>query len=496
MNSTPFRNSPPQDPSEGAHARTGFLTGSTPFSEIKKKNVYFIGIGGIGMSALAQWFLSQKWTVFGSDIAESNITQNLEKMGVKVKIGHKKTNLHANISVFIYNQAILPENSELMEATRRKGALVLSYAEALGFLTRYYDTCAVAGSHGKSTTTSLLSLALLKGKIDPTVIVGTLLREFGKRAHPELNFRAGRSSVFVLEADEFHSSFLNYSPLHAIITNIDREHLDWYENFENVKRAFLEFIKNMRHGGVLILNKDDAHLRSLAKKIKQTAEKNKTTVFWYSLKDKNALKIKKAMRHIPGTHMLSNAYAAFLLAKYLGVGEKEILGAFKEYNGVWRRMEYKGKFQMTNSKSQIFVYDDYGHHPTEITATLKGAKEFFKKKNIICVFQPHQGKRLKILFKEFTKAFDDADVLFLFPIYKVAGRDENEKKYNSENLAEMIIKRKKIKNVFYLESFAILTPLVEYLVLEKALPYRDSVLIMMGAGNINKETEKILEKNQ
>lgn len=475
-------------------------TRNYPFSEIRRKRVYFIGIGGVGMSALARWFLAKKWAVSGSDSAESTITRNLEKAGVKVKIGQKKGNLPSGAGLFVYNQAISADNPELREARRRKGVPVLSYAEAVGFLTRHYDTCAVAGSHGKSTTTSILSLALAKGGFDPTVIVGTLVREFGGRSGDGVNFRNGKKDLLVLEADEFHSSFLNYSPLHAIITNIDREHLDWYEDFTNVKRAFLEFIKGMRNGGILILNKDNKELRSLTKDISALSKKKEISLFWYSLHDKDARKIAKAMAHIPGTHMQSNAYAAFLLARHLGAKEKDILNAFKAYRGVWRRMEYKGELKIQlacrtgrNSEFKISIYDDYGHHPTEIAATLRGAKEFFKKKNIICAFQPHQEKRLTALFGEFVRAFDSADALFLFPVYKVAGRDGTGRTRDSGDLAEKIVRRGTIPNVFFLERFTLLLPWMEKVLSERQLPYRDSVLIMMGAGNINEETKKIVK---
>lgn len=469
---------------------TATNTGSTPFSEISPKSVYFIGIGGIGMSALARWFLGHKWSVIGSDIAESEVIQNLKNEGVGVKIGQKKANIPKNIGLFVYNQAIPPKNEELSEAKKR-GVPVLSYAEAVGFLTRYYETCAVAGAHGKSTTSSLLSLALLKGGADPTIIVGTLLKELGNK-----NFHKGKSDTLVLEADEFHSSFLNYAPRYAVITNIDREHLDWYENFGNVKRAFLEFIKNVRSGGYLVLNKDNSNLRSLERKIGAISKKNGLTLVWYSLKDAAVKKVRRVMAHIPGEHMVSNAYAAFLLARKLGVKEKDILSAFRAYHGVWRRMEYKGQIKIKNSKLKIDIYDDYGHHPTEIKATLEGAKKHFRGKNILCAFQPHHGKRLSLLFSDFVKAFDAADALFLFPVYSVAGRDKNTTRVTARTLAEHIVKRKKVKEVVYLEHFDGLGAWIEEIARNGKLPYRDSVLVMMGAGDIYKETKKMIAMPQ
>lgn len=457
-------------------------TSTQPFENITPKRVYFIGIGGIGMSALARWFKSQKWSVFGSDVVSGEIVQELEKDDIKVKIGQKMGISGPKMGLFIYNRAIPPANPELVSA-KKSNIPVMSYAEAVGVLTRHYKTLTVSGAHGKSTTTSLLSLALLQGKHSPTVIVGTKLKEFGNR-----NFYEGKSDIFVLEADEFHGSFLNYSPTVAIITNIDREHLDWYKSFSNVKKAFLSFIGKIMLHGILVINKDDKNLLLLKKQIDDITKKKNILVRWYSFKDAEAKKIRSAMSHIPGDHMILNALATYYVAKYVGVSEKNILSAFKKYNGVWRRMEYKGQFKIQNSKFKIVVYDDYGHHPTEIKATLSGAKKFFKNKKIICVFEPHQTKRLKLLFREFAGAFDSADHLFLLPVYKVLGRDEKEKKYTSENLAKTI--RRKRKNVSYIENKKNL----EYELVKKIKEMNSpAVVIMMGAGTINEETKRIME---
>ena len=458
---------------------------STPFSETSPNSVYFIGIGGIGMSALARWFLAYKWSVTGSDIAESDVIQNLKNDGVGVKIGQKKANIPKNIGLFIYNQAIPPKNEELSEAKKR-GVPVLSYAEAVGFLTRYYDTCAVAGAHGKSTTSSLLSLALLKGGVDPTVIVGTLLKELGNR-----NFRKGNGAYLALEADEFHSSFLNYAPQYAAITNIDREHLDWYENFRNVKRAFLEFIKNIRPGGYLVLNKDNLYLRSLEKKIGSIAKKNELTVVWYSLKDVAVKKIRRAMAHIPGEHMVSNAYAAFLLARRLGVKEKVILSAFRAYRGVWRRMEYKGQIEVQNSKSKskIDIYDDYGHHPTEIKATLEGFRELYSERDgwkITIIFQPHLYSRTKLLLNDFAKSFNGADEVLILPIYYA--REEDDGTISSEILADEIN-----KNTNNAKAFSSFDALEKYLEAESSSMNNKSVVVTMGAGEAVKIGDFLLK---
>ncbi|MCP6719777.1 MAG: UDP-N-acetylmuramate--L-alanine ligase [Patescibacteria group bacterium] len=457
----------------------------------RQNKVHFIGIGGIGMSALARWFLAQNWAVSGSDLCSSVITQDLKKEGVKVKIGHKKANLpvvdrHSpETTLVIYSQAVLPINPEFKEAKRR-GVRTLSYPQALSDVSQEYKTIAVAGTHGKSTTTSLLSLILVKAGFDPTVIVGTKLRQFSPPAGGK-NFRFGRSEYLVIEADEWKASFLNYSPAFAIITNVDREHLDYYKNFSNVKKAFLRFIRNIRPGGVLVLNKDNKNLYSLKSRVQIICKRHKVRVVWYYLTPNVSKKIKKVLK-VPGTHNVSNALAAYTLARVLGISERVILQALGGYRGAWRRMELRGKLQIANRKSQIPVYDDYAHHPTEIKASLQGFREKFPKKKIICVFQPHQAHRLKNLFKEFTTAFQEVDYLILLPIYQVAGRDKVHKGYTSKDLAEKIKKRK--LDVSYLPSPTRLRAEI----LNPKFEIRNSVIVMMGAGDIVEYTDLLVKK--
>ena len=475
---------------------------------IKRLNsVHFIGIGGIGISALARWFLTQKWAISGSDIAPSDLLQELKKLGVKVKIGHKKAYLSPKTALVIYNQAIPANNPELL-AAKKLGIPVLSYPQALGRLSRKYKTIAIAGAHGKSTVTALASLVLTRAGFDPTVIIGTKLKEFGGT-----NFRNGKGDWLIIEADEFHESFLNYSPALTVITNIDKEHLDYYKNFANVKKAFLKFIGNVKTGGTAILNKDDKNLYNLKRQITKIAENKKLNLFWYSLKNPASHRIKKVLK-IPGKHNLSNAMAVHMLSRSLGIKEKTILKAFRSYRGAWRRMEYKGKFKIQNSKFKILVYDDYAHHPTEIKATLSAFKEKYPKSKIICVFQPHQAERLRLLFKDFVKAFNDADYLILLPIYRVAGRDKVYKQFTpleisrskrlppsrqrresgsltgftSQKLAEAIAKKR--KNVFYLPSPKNLKQVLNQLpITNYKLP---TVIVMMGAGDIVNYTKLLL----
>lgn len=439
-------------------------------SKKSKQIIYFIGIGGIGMSSLARWFKAHGYDVTGSDITASATTRELQDEGLIIKIGpHVSQNISGDISKVIYNQAITKDNPELKRAAER-GIPCISYPQSLGELTKIYKTIAIAGAHGKSTTTSLISLIMEKAKLDPTVIVGTKLKEFNKS-----NFKNGKSEYLIIEADEWKASFLNYFPYAALITNIDREHLDFYKNLTNIKKTFEKFLYNVNPYGLIVLNKDNVELVKISKKIRRP-------VVWYSLKSPEADQIRKIIK-VPGEHNVSNALGAYTLARALGIHPKTILASIAEYRGVWRRSEYRGALQSAK------VYDDYGHHPTEISATLTGFKQAFPRHRLICVFQPHQRERLKLLFKDFVSAFKSADELILLQIYSVAGREEKENKINSQKLADAVSAdsgksvvvlsnlddlKSTLKNTFHISN--------------------NDIIIMMGAGNINEWTDKLISK--
>lgn len=461
-----------------------------------KPRIHFVGIGGIGVSSLARYFLAQNWAVSGSDASKSNEVKELFRDGAKVTISHKPKNLDPKANLLVYSQAIPFDNPEIVEA-KRLGIPVISYPEALGELTKQYRTIAISGSHGKSTTTAITSLIFREAGLDPTVIIGTKLKEFGSRNFSS-NFKLGKGPYLVIEADEYKDSFLNYYPEAILMTNIDREHLDHYKNFAGVKRGFKNFSKNLDKDGIMVLNHDDSPLQKLFKKDKRA--------IWYSLNcNLGDKKISKLISHsikIPGRHNVSNFLGAFKLARYFGIKQKDILRAISAYNGSWRRMEYKGELRITNNelwrskngKPIIPVYDDYAHHPTEIKATLSAFKEKFPKKLLVCVFQPHQSKRLEVLFKEFTEAFDEADVLVLLDIYKVKGRDNTNQKVNSEKLAEAITKRRtNLKELVYLPYPKRLRPTLEKVIKESADKKNGAVVIMMGAGDVVNMTPDLLK---
>ncbi len=444
---------------------------------IQSTKIYLIGIGGIGMSALARFYRAQGYQVSGSDSTRSELTDTLKKEHIPVAIGHAHKNMKKGIDLVIYNRAIHPDNAEIL-AAEKLHITTLSYAKALGKLTAKYTTIAITGSHGKSTTTALAALTLMKGGYDPTVLIGTKLKEFEGE-----NFRVGKSGYLVLEADDFGAAFTAYFPTVAIVTNIDREHLDFYKNFGNLKKAFLKFLSRVRPGGLMILNRDDGQLRSLSRRIDMISRKTNATVIWYSATGTLARKIKKIIS-IPGRHNVSNAAAVYELGRFLEIPEKKILSAIHSYHGAWRRMELRGTFHGAP------VFDDYAHHPTEIKAALQGLREKFPKKRILCVFQPHQAKRLALLFKEFQSAFNAADETLIIPLYNVAGRDKIIPGRDSAALVRAIQKKQSRTSIFYLANPQ---KLKDALLALNTIPLSRTVIVMMGAGDIVKMTEKLLQ---
>ena len=424
----------------------------------KKLKIHFIGIGGIGVSALARYYLEKGAKVTGSDLVSSEITEALKKMGAKIFIGpHHPKCLTPGVKQVVYSPAVRPDNPELKEAKKR-AIKCQSYPKALGELTKKYFTIAISGTHGKSTTTTMIGLLLTKAGFDPTVIVGTKVKEFGNS-----NYRAGKSKYLVIEACEYDESFLNYYPNIIVITNIEAEHLDYFKTFNNVLKAFKKFVKKLPKDGILINEK----------KYKKTG--------------KDAVKLRKVLK-VLGEHNISNALAALAVARALKIPDKVSYQALSEYKGSWRRFEEK-ECKIQNTKYKIHIISDYGHHPTQIRVTLKAARKKYPKKKIWCVFQPHQYQRTFYLFKDFVKVFRQApvDKLIITDIYDVAGREEKEikKKVNSEKLVKTVNKNW----VIYLPKKEI----IDYL---KKNSKGGEVVVIMGAGDIYNLVIDLTEKRR
>lgn len=427
------------------------------------RRVHFVGIGGIGVSALARFYRAHGWRVTGSDGARSALIEELRKEGIKIAIGHTKSNLPREAEMLVYSAAVPKENPERM-AARKLRIPERSYAEALGEIATRYKLIAVSGAHGKSTTTAMAALILIKAGFDPTVIIGTKVPEFGNS-----NFRKGNSEWLLIEADEYHRSFHQYRPYAAITTNVDREHLEYYGSFGNVKKAFEKFWGHVNPDGFLVLNREDKVTRSL--------KPPDARVLWYGTKEKRAQAIAKLLK-VPGRHNISNAAAADRLAEKLGIEKRVRNRALASFHGTWRRFELKC------AKNGVRIFDDYGHHPTEIRATLAGAKEFFKGKRIICLFQPHHAERLELLFSDFVKAFDSADAVMVLETYQVLGRERGRRapSKSAEALASQLALH---RPALYVRTHR------EAVKEARKLIRSGDILVVMGAGDITKVSEMI-----
>ncbi len=427
------------------------------------KYIHIIGIGGIGTSSVAQIFQTQKKTITGSDLNNSKLITVLKRKGFKITIGHNGKNIPKNCQLVIYSPAIPPDNPELKEAAKRK-IRTISYPEALGEMSKDYFTIAICGTHGKSTTTAITALILEKGGLDPTVVIGTKVREFKNQ-----NFRVGKSKYLVLEACEYKDSFLHLNPDILAITNIEPDHLDFFKNFKNYKESFKKLAQKSKK---IIFNPKDRDSTEIV-------ENQKAELLLLNL-DKNILKISSNKVEqltlspgVPGQFNTYNSAIAALLGKSLKIESKKIEQAVRNFKGTWRRMEHK----KTNLKPTLFI-DDYGHHPTEITVTLKAIRETHPKAKILCIFQPHQYNRTLNLLKDFGKSFKDPDLVIIPNIYQVRDNKEDIAKVSTDDLVNEIKKNKtKALNGKGLEKTA------EYILKNYK---KFDIIVTMGAGDIAK----------
>ena len=434
--------------------------------------IHFIGIGGIGVSALAKYYTEKGYKVSGSDLVSSEITQALEKRGAKIFIGkHEENNLSEDVDLVIYSPAVKPDNSEIKKAERLK-IKIQSYPNALGDLTKKYFTIAVSGTHGKSSTSAMLGVLMTEAGFDPTVIIGTKLKEFD-----DSNCRVGKSKYLVIEADEWNASFLNYFPNIIILTNIEREHLDFYKDLEDIISTYQKYVSNLDKEGFLVVNKKDKNIG----RVLDSSNVESSRIKEYSLDQKESEDIRKIIK-IPGEFNILNALAALTVARIINIPDKDSFQALAGYKGAWRRFEIEQR-RISESDKEITLVSDYAHHPTEIKATLKAAREKFSDKRIWVVFQPHQYQRTFYLFDDFVDVLSEAlvDRLIIADIYDVAGREQGSIKesISSERLVEEVEKRFQ-NEVVYISG---IKKIADYL--KRNMNYGE-VLIIMGAGDIYK----------
>ena len=449
-------------------------------------HVHFIGIGGISMSGLAEILLKEGFRISGSDNKESALTIHLKNMGADIFYGQKASNIIAGIDVVVYTAAIHPDNDEYQEAVRQELPM-LSRAELLGQLMTNYDTSvAVAGTHGKTTTTSMLSHILLAGKKDPTISVGGILKAIGG------NIRVGGSGVFVTEACEYTNSFLHFFPTIGIILNIDADHLDFFKDLDDIRNSFHRFAMLLPKDGTLIINGSVPNLSGitdgLACRIITYGDDRSMD---YCASDisydelgaasfdliKHGTFVDRVSLSVSGEHNVSNALAAIAAADLLDVELSDTKAGLKDFHGTDRRFEYKGEV------NGITVIDDYAHHPTEIRASLAAARNY-PHREVWCIFQPHTYTRTKALFDEFVDSLSTAGHLILADIY--AARETDTLGISSKDLADAL--KEKGCDAYYFPSFEE----IEDFCMEKC--QKGDLLITMGAGDVVNIGEALLKR--
>ena len=450
--------------------------------------VHFVGIGGVGMSGIAEVLKNLGYEVTGSDLKESETTRRLEALGIHVTIGHGAENIK-DAHVVVISSAVSSDNPEVL-AARKQSIPVIPRAEMLAEIARLKYGVLVAGAHGKTTTTSLIASLLASGGFDPTVVIGGKLKGIGSNA------RLGQGEYLVAEADESDGSFLKLSPTIAVVTNIDREHMDFFKDIDALKDAFLSFVNKVPFYGVSLLCAENEYIKEILPKVQRRfitygLSKGLDLVAENIEIEGLRSKFEAILRGVslgffevplPGLHNICNSLAAIGAAYELGIDSNRIKEALKGFTGVQRRFEFKGEV------SGIKIFDDYGHHPTEIMATLKAAKEAIKQNSkrqgrLVVLFQPHRYTRTRDLLNDFFTAFTDADKVILMDIYPAGEKPLNG--INSEVLLKGI--KDSVKDIAYVKERG---EMLNYL--DEELKKGDT-LITLGAGDVWKIGEEFLK---
>ena len=447
------------------------------------QKIHFIGIGGIGMSGLAQIMKNMGFKVQGSDMANSKNVERCRKIGIKIFKSHKKENIN-NISIVIKSSAIKNSNPEI-KAAKEKKVIILKRAEMLAHVVALKTNIVITGSHGKTTTTSLISNILSSAKFDPTIINGGIINSFNGNA------KLGKGSWAVLEADESDGSFLNFPINYSVVTNIDKEHLDYYKNFSNLKKAFLKFLNKTPLIGKSFICIDDHELNKLIKKIKnkniysygfskkanfqilKPIYKKDCSIFdlKISIPGEDQRVIKKIKLNLIGQHNILNSVGAISLCLNIGININIIKNTLKKFSGIQRRLTKLFTFK----KREFF--DDYAHHPTEIRSVLRSLKITSNGRKVISVFQPHRYSRLKFLNNDFSSSFKDSDLVVLCPVY--AAGEKIDKKYNPISFAKSIIEQSKVQ-VILVKGEKDLNNFFKKNLID------NEIVVCMGAGSISK----------
>ena len=386
------------------------------------KQIHFIGIGGAGMSGIAEILLNEGYYITGSDIADGTVTQHLVQAGAKIFIGHAAENV-AGASVVVVSSAIHEDNPELVAAKQNR-IPVIQRAQMLAELMRFRHGIAIAGTHGKTTTTAMIAMIYTQAKLDPTFVNGGLVKSAGKNAH------LGASRYFIAEADESDASFLHLQPMVSVVTNIEPDHMDTYEgDFEKMKTTYVKFLRNLPFYGLAVMCADDPVLMELASRVGRQVitygfseqadyriENYEQTGFQghYRVICPNGERI-DVLLNVPGKHNALNATAALIVAKEEGIDNTSILTALAEFQGAGRRFDQLGEF--IRPKGKVRLVDDYGHHPTEVDVTIQAARQGWEGKRVVMIFQPHRYSRTRDLFDDFVQVLSKVDALIMLDVY-------------------------------------------------------------------------------
>ncbi len=449
-------------------------------------NIYMIGIGGVSMSGLAHILKSWNFNVSGSDRESSNSTELLEHSGIKVNIGQIYENISSDIDLVVYTAAIKSDNPELMHA-RELNIKTLERGEFLGELTKLFDnTIGIAGTHGKTTTTSMVSLCFLNANTDPTIQVGSELKNING------NYRVGKSDTFIIEACEYCDSFLNFKQKSAIVLNIDNDHLDYFKNLDNIKKSFKEYVSHLPKDGVLVINGEDTNSNFLSNCTKaevlkfgfnkdldynaQNIKFNDMGYPSYDLYNKDKF-VDKIELNVLGIHNVLNSLACISLCLFYNLDLESIKKGLKDFTGAARRFEFKGIF------NEAKVYDDYGHHPTEVNAVSNSIQNKIFNKSWV-IFEPHTFSRVYNHASDFAKALVNFDNIIITDIY--AAREKNTFGVSPNTIIEEL---KKInKEAIYISDY---NEILKYL---SERVQKDDLILTLGAGYITKLSNLLIEK--
>ena len=444
------------------------------------KRIHFVGIGGAGMGGIAEVLLNEGYNISGSDLSENAVVQRLTALGAEITIGHKKENI-VQASVIVVSTAISANNPELLAATELR-IPVVRRAEMLAELMRFRHGIAIAGTHGKTTTTSLIASIFAEGDLDPTFVIGGLLNSAGTNA------RLGSSRYLVAEADESDASFLHLQPMVAVITNIDADHMETYGgDFENMKDAYIEFLHNLPFYGLAVMCIDNPVVRELLPRVSRQVitygfsedadvrathyqQKEGVSSFIVEMAGEPPLQLSV---NLPGEHNVLNALAGVAVAKDEGVSNQAIKKSLQEFAGIGRRFEQLA--HLTTNAGEMVLVDDYGHHPSEVKATITAMRNGWPEKRLVMVFQPHRYSRTRDLFEDFVEVLSSVDCLFLLDVY--AAGETPIVSADSKSLARAIRQRGQIEPVYVSD--------VDMLPVLLAAQLQDGdMIITQGAGNI------------